>query len=163
MIKDSYPLTLIPEKEYDYKINFEIQKAKEEGKIKDKDKFYYSKEFGLVKILIPTPKYNSVTLKPLNLPIDNLNLNVINSDLLRDEKKYPYVLHNMKNIAEKMENIKDINSAYVSTDDLPGFKIIANSREVTKYEGDLVYVDVYGIMFIQVLDIHASNYEDYEP
>lgn len=163
---DNKPLTLLP-------LNFLPQKALNEIEIAKQlnliplnifngNKFYYSKEFGIIKIFRPT----GIKLNKFNISnkIKQIDITVINPDNLNPKKfkSSDFILQNMENIAEKMTQNKDMGYAYISTDSLPGYKIIANTEKFESYQGDLIYTKEYGILFVQVLDVHGSNYEKIE-
>jgi len=154
-------LTLLPKGNLPQKAKNEIEIARQFNAIKSDD-FYYSKEFGLINIFIPKPQLNA-RLNKFNVSNikKQIDITVINPDNLNSKnfKDEYYALNNLRNIAEKLTSGKDLASAYVSSDDLPGYKILANSKEFESLQGDLIFTKEYNILFIQVLDIHEANFK----
>jgi hypothetical protein len=154
-------LTLLPKNFLPEKAEKEIEIAKQIGLLMEGENFYYSKEFGLIKITIPKAKGNGVKFNKFNVSnkIQFIQIEVIHPGSY-DGFKDQYISQNMKNIAEHIEFFSKggLASAFVSTDSLPGYKIIPNEKEYENKQGDIIFTKEYGILFIQVLDIHIDNY-----
>jgi len=158
-------LTLLPKNQLPEKALKEIEIAKQFNKLKEGDLFYYSKEFGLIKIWMPNTTISSLKLNKFNIPnkIKEISLSVINPDNIGEfdlSLEGYYILPYMRNLAKYFEEVpnKDLSSCYISTDALPGYKIIPNNINSVDMEGDLIYTKEYGVLFVQVLDIYESNY-----
>ena len=160
-------LTLFPKNSLPEKALREIEIAKQFNKIKEGDLFYYSKEFGLIKIFRPRiSAYPNIRLNKFHVPnkIQQIDITVINPDNISsfwiDPFTDTYLNKYMEELANNFEisTERNLSQAYVSTDCLPGYKIMANSKEYEDKQGDLIYTKEYGVLFIQVLDIHESNY-----
>jgi hypothetical protein len=165
---DNKSLTLLPTNQLPQKALNEIKIAKQFNIIKEGDLFYYSKEFGLIKIFKPSiPSYQGIRLNKFKVPnkIKEINISVINPDNINcfsiDRFTDTYINSYMEELAQNFEisTKKELSFAYVSTDDLPGYKIIANSKEFEDKQGDLIYSKEYGVLFVQILDIHESNFK----
>jgi hypothetical protein len=98
---------------------------------------YISLEFGLMAIS-----------SFMEIPIyEDIKINIINPDNWSDEIKYQ-----IEKLGKKVIRGKDMALIYISTDSLPGYKIVPNKEEFSKYEGDLIYTLEYGILFIHVIE-----------
>ena len=158
-------MTLLPLNHLPQKALNEIEIAKQFNKIKEGDLYYYSKEFGLIKIYKPKPLQSGIRLNKFNVAnkIKQIDITVISPDNLNPRDFNPsdiryFALKNMENIASKMVENKDMSYCYISTDSLPGYKILANTENYEYYQGDLIFTKEYEILFVDVLDIHESNY-----
>ena len=120
------------------------------------NELYYSLEFGPILIKFMESTYKEFRFDPSkNEYINNdlmqygkKELKIINIDNLE-----PHKIGLMEKCAAKLTKDKDMGYAYISTDALPGYKIIPNIKELESEEADLVYIEGY-IALIHVLDIH---------
>lgn len=98
---------------------------------------YVSKEFNVMAI-------SSFMIIPID---EEITINIVNPDNWSEEVEY-----NIKKLGNKIISGKDMALVYISTDALPGYKIIPNKIEFSKYEGDLIYSKDYGILFVHVIE-----------
>lgn len=96
--------------------------------------------------------FNSLQFGPINISsfmlIDpNSTITIINPDIWDIRIK-----NNVSKLGNKIIAGKDMALVYISTDNLPGYKIIPNKIEFVKYEGDLIYTKEYGILFVHVIE-----------
>ena len=138
------PLTLInPRNE---KEQLELDKATTKEKYFSPfifNRVFYSEQFGPINIssyLLIGPQKGEIDIYPIKI-------NVINPDNWDIRIK-----NNIKKLGNKIISGKDMALVYISTDALPGYKIIPNKIEFSKYEGDLIYTKEYGILFIHVIE-----------
>jgi hypothetical protein len=115
-------LTLLPTNQLPQKALNEIEIAKQFNKIKEGEIYYYSKEFGLIKIYKPKALQKGFRLNKFNVSnkTKQIDITVINPDNLNPRDFEPsdiryFALRRMENIAQKMIENKDMGYCYIST------------------------------------------------